>query len=140
MTWFFITKKLDQYLLIEAKSHSIPLNVYFGDIIATKKHLQYLQSYWENKVSTRFEHLNKHLKDYNIGNNYKYIIVSKYPEILSHFSKFLVLSLEEYEYFLQNIHQDYNFEKIYENLYNIDSNTSREIEKFTKEFTNISFL
>lgn len=132
-------KEFNQHILIEAKNHSLPLSVYFGDIIETKKHLEYLQSKWEDKVHRRFRFINKHLAEHNISKNFKYIIVSKYPEILSHYSDYLVLSINEYEYFLKNIQNNYNFETIYEDLYSNTNNDLEEMKKFAEEFTNFQF-
>jgi hypothetical protein len=132
-------EKNDQYILIEAKNHSLPLDVYFGDMLATERHLKYLQSHWEDKVSKRFQHLKAQYKDYDIGENFKYLIVTKYPEILSHFSAFLVLSLNEFEYFLESVHMQYNFQNIYNNLFANDHFEAEQMKQFTEEFTNFSF-
>ncbi|MBA7542946.1 hypothetical protein ES705_35271 [subsurface metagenome] len=40
----------DEFLLIEAKNHSLPMNVYFHDFEATKNRLSQLINEWENKT------------------------------------------------------------------------------------------
>ena len=82
----------DEFLLIEAKNHSLPMNVYFHDFEATKNRLSQLINEWENKVIRRQNHLARNYSKYGISSKFKYIIVSKSPEIVSHFSKYLILS------------------------------------------------
>lgn len=130
-------KQIDQFILIEAKNHSLPLSVYFNDMIATKKHLQYLQSHWEKKVKTRYSHLNNNHESYKIGEKFKYIIVSKYPEILAHFSDILVLSLNEFDYFMANMDKIDSFEDVYNNLYNQNTLSKEDLHKLG-EITNFS--
>lgn len=107
----------EKYLLIEAKNHALPLNVYFKDLEAVKNHLEYLKNEWEKKVLIRHNHVKCKSKDYDIGDNYKYIIVSKYPEIISHYSELLILSIHEFEWFINNNSADFNFSEIYSQIY-----------------------
>lgn len=91
----------DHYILIEAKNHVLPMDIYFKDVIKTKEHLVYLQNEWEKKVRRRSEHLlNSHSK-YAIPKEHLYIVVSRFPEIISHYSDLLVLSLQEFDVWLQ---------------------------------------
>jgi len=95
-------KEKDHYLLIEAKNHALPLDVYFHDFEATEKHLEYLTNAWEKKVERRYKHIQESHNNYDIGESFDYIIVSRYPEILSHFSSFIVLNENEFELWIDN--------------------------------------
>lgn len=88
----------NNFLIIEGKNHSLPLKIYFKDIFATKKHLDDLTNNWEHKVIRRFQHIQTKHSDYNIGSSFKYIIVSRFPEIISHYSNLLILSIDEFEH------------------------------------------
>src|SRR5690606_31302238 len=76
----------NHYLLIEAKNHALSLDVYFHDFEATEKRLEYLTNAWEKKVERRYNNVKDSHEKYGIGSSFDYIIVSRYPEILSHFS------------------------------------------------------
>lgn len=123
-----------KYLLIEAKNHNLPLDVYFKDVNKTKEHLKYLQSDWEKKVKRRIEHLKNNYGNYSITENYEYMVVSRFPEIISHFTDLFVLSIQEFEDWLSK-HSEINsfidFHKIYydsrEPKYSVE-----EIEDFQK--------
>lgn len=54
----FINKS-GQHLVVEAKNHSLPLNVYFEDLQATKERLADLRIKWEDKVIKRYEYLKR---------------------------------------------------------------------------------
>ncbi|HEY5592011.1 MAG TPA: hypothetical protein VIK55_13460 [Paludibacter sp.] len=114
-------------LLVEAKNHNIPLDVYFHDFEATEKRLEYLRKEWETKVDRRFKHLQKNLPKYGLPETFSYIVISKSPEILSHFSKYLVLTPKEFEFWLnkndvtltfQGLHEEFN--KINEKTYTME--------------------
>ncbi|MNI37042.1 hypothetical protein D3C73_911150 [compost metagenome] len=47
----------DHFILIEAKNHALPLNVYFKDFEAVSTRLKYLQGDWEKKVNKRISQL-----------------------------------------------------------------------------------
>ncbi len=87
----------NHFLLVEAKNHALPLDVYFHDFEATRKRLKELTEEWENKVDRRYKHLKANHSKYGIGDSFKYIIVSRSPEIISHFSQYLIVSLDEFE-------------------------------------------
>ena len=55
-----------------------------------------------------------------MSSNFKYIYVTRWPEILSHFSSFLCLSFYEFEFYLKNQNMEISFEEIYEALYDQD--------------------
>ncbi len=113
-----ILKNADNhYLLIEAKNHALQMAVYFKDIQATNKHLLYLQEKWEKKVIARNNHLKEYFSNYNINENFNYLIVSKYPEIISHFSELFVLSVFEFEQWLKKNKPSYNFKEFHRELY-----------------------
>lgn len=105
------------YLLIEAKNHALPLDVYFKDVNKSKKHLEYLQNSWEKKVKKRVEHLQISSEEYSIPKHHKYIVVSLFPEIISHYSDILVFSLQEFEVWLKNAYQIESFNDFYKEYY-----------------------
>ncbi|CAN5340270.1 hypothetical protein BH09SUM1_BH09SUM1_16240 [soil metagenome] len=88
-------------ILIEAKNHMLPLSVYFKDMKKTRDHLSYLKAEWEVKVLRRVEYLRKNHAAEGIGNDYKYILITRFPEIISHFSSLLAMSLQEFKWWLQ---------------------------------------
>lgn len=94
-------KEKDHYLLIEAKNHALPLDVYFHNFEATEKRLEFLTNAWEKKVARRYNHVKEFHNNYEIGDSFDYIIVSRYPEILSHFSSFIVLNENEFELWIE---------------------------------------
>jgi hypothetical protein len=110
-------KENDHYLLIEAKNHALPLDVYFHDFEATEKRLEYLINAWEKKVERRYKHIQKHHNNYSIGEYSDYIIVSRYPEILSHFSSFIVLNENEFELWIDKHFEIKNNNEILEKIY-----------------------
>jgi len=117
----------DNYILIEAKNHALPLDVYFKDIIKTKNHLADLQKNWETKVIKRVEHLKKNHKKYSIPSTYIYIVVSRFPEIIAHYSDLLVLSTNEFQHWLKKDRWSNNFDEIIEDYYKIhEANYSKE--------------
>ena len=125
----------NHFLLIEAKNHAIPLDVYFHDFEATEKRLNYLQNEWEKKVNRRNEHLLANHEKYNIPADFSYLIISKSVEILSHFSKFLVLTLDEFDYWLIQDDLNLSFENIFEDIYKFNQIelTEEQLEKMNKD-------
>ena len=116
----------DHYLLIEAKNHALPLNVYFNDIPATKRHLAYLRDNWQKPYIRRLQHLQKNAVDYGISPNFKYIIVTRMPEILSHFSDQLVITKEELPYILPKLQEIDNLSEIMNQIYPLTNDLSDE--------------
>lgn len=117
----------NNYILIEAKNHALPLDVYFKDLIKTKDHLSYLQKKWEAKVIRRVEHLKINHAKYSIPATYQYIVVSRFPEIISHYSELLVLSTSEFKHWLKKERWSNNFDEIINDFYNIHkANFSKE--------------
>ncbi len=114
-----------RYLLIEAKNHALPMDIYFKDVSKTNEHLKYLQDAWEKKVIRRVEHLKTLHDTYDIPENHKYIVVSRFPEVISHYSDLLILSLQEFEEWLSNYYEVEPFEE-FNKLYH---------DKFGKKFT-----
>ncbi len=107
----------DEYLLIEAKNHALPMDVYFKDIAKTQDHLVYLQNHWEKKVKKRVSHLQTEYAKYGLHKDHKYIVVSRFPEIISHHSDLLVLSLNEFEEWLSKYINVTNFSEFYKLYY-----------------------
>ncbi|RZK38629.1 MAG: hypothetical protein EOO90_21725 [Pedobacter sp.] len=115
------------FLLIEAKNHALPLDVYFKDPIKTNAHLTYLQEKWEKNVKRRSRHLSTNHEDYGIKSKYKYIVVSKFPEIISHYSDLLILSMEEFKIWLTQPIKSENFELFFKDHYdNLGNNFNEE--------------
>jgi len=131
-------KNKNKYLLIEAKNHSLPLAVYHGDLIAIKEHLERLKISWEQKVLNRLEHIKQHYDKYNIGSDFDYIIVSKYPEIISHTSNLLILAIKEYEYYLE--HSALGFKQINQKMYYEDKLSHNDLKTLSEDFTNFTFF
>lgn len=125
----------NQFLLIEAKNHTIPMDVYIHDFNATKNRLQTLQNEWGKKVSRRLLHLEKHHEKYGISKDFKYMIVSKSPEIISHFSKSLILSLREFGIWLAAKDLEKPFANLYQELYQIKNTMTKEqLNSIVKDF------
>ncbi|MDW8852578.1 hypothetical protein SD960_20925 [Flavobacterium sp. MMLR14_040] len=125
----------NHFLLIEAKNHSIPLDVYFHDFQAMEKRLEYLKNEWEKKVNRRIDHLKTKSLNYDIPSNHTYVIVSKSPEILSHFSEILVLSEFEFDYWLKQDNIDSSFDLLFQDLYNMEQQrfTVEQLEQIQKD-------
>lgn len=105
------------YLLIEAKNHTLPLDVYFGDYEATDIRLNYLLGEWEYKVKRRYENIEKNYEKYGLTANFNYLIVTKFPEILSHFSTFNVLEINEFKYWLSQKNEGLKFDELANAIY-----------------------
>ena len=134
-----VLKKNNHFLIIEAKNHSLPLAVSFGSREKIIERLKYLKKDWEEKVIKRVTHLKTNSSNYNVNENFSYIIVSKEPEILSHFSNILTLSLFEYNQWLNLNDLNIDFEKFHELIYdspekNLEENDFKELMKNYKSF------
>lgn len=123
----------DYDILIEAKNHTVPLSVYFGDHQQISYRLKELQKDWEAKVDKRYKHLLENYEKYGINKNFKYLIISRYPEILSHYSNYLVLSTNEFDFYLQNNAKHTRFYDIYHDLYSKETWNDQDAEAFMKE-------
>jgi len=129
-----VTNDRNEFLLIEAKNHSIPMDVYIHDFEATKKRLKTLQKEWEDKVKRRVVNLSKHFEKYGISEKFKYIIVSKSPEIISHFSDFIILSLREFKVWISGHDLNKSFADLYKQLYELDDTlTQEQLNSITKD-------
>jgi len=89
------------YFSIECKGTTLPLRVYFHDFDYIRDvHLPYLRDTkgWERKVVARHEWLNAKREHLGLAKNKPLysLIVSDSPEILSHYSNTLCLSLHEF--------------------------------------------
>jgi hypothetical protein len=126
----------DYDILIEAKNHTVPLAVYFGEHQQINYRLKELQKDWEIKVDKRYKHLLENYEKYGINKNFKYLIISRYPEILSHYSDYLVLSTHEFNFYLQNNAKHTRFDDIYHDLYSEETWNDQDAETFMKETLN----
>lgn len=129
-------EELDLDILIEAKNHTIPLPVYYGVYEEVSNRLVELKKSWENKVDKRYKHLIHNYENYNIKKNFKYIIVSRYPEILSHDSDYLVLSTYEFNFYLQNKNKFTNFNDLFNELYKQEEWDKKDLDIFMRETLN----
>lgn len=129
-------ENLDFDILIEAKNHTVPLSVYHGVYEEINKRLKELKSSWENKVDKRYKHLLDNCERYNIKKNFKYLIVTRYPEILSHDSEYLVLSTSEFDFYLQNNTNFSNFSDLFNELYKTEDWNNQDLDGFMKETLN----
>ncbi|WP_395045169.1 hypothetical protein [Flavobacterium sp.] len=109
--------KSGEYLLVEAKNHALPMDIYFKDVTKTNEHLKYLQNAWEKKVLRRVKHLKDYHIEYDIPKNHKYIVVSRFPEVISHYSDLLIFSIQEFEEWLLNFNEVENFNEFNEKYY-----------------------
>lgn len=116
------------YLLIEAKNHALPLDVYFKDPVKTREHLSSLKEKWEKNVKRRNSHLVRKHKDYGINEDYKYIVVSKFPEIISHYSNLLILSMEEFKAWISQSIKPEDFPAFYKYHYESRDNKLNQEE------------
>ncbi|WP_428738693.1 hypothetical protein [Sulfurimonas sp.] len=133
-----ILKNDDYDILIEAKNHSLPLNVYFGNFEQLNQRLKQLQNEWEQKVNQRYEHLLENHEKYNIRKKFKYLIVSRFPEILAHHSNYLVLSIDEFDFYLQNNAKYENFDTFYKERYPMKDWNEEQMMKFMQESLNMN--
>lgn len=129
-----ILKKDDFYLIIEAKNHNLPLEVYFHDLQVTKKHLEQLKSGWIKHVTERLNHVKEHHNEINIGCNFNYIVVSKFPEPISHFSDISCFAIEEFKKWLEYGDYQMSFSDFYKRYYENDkiAPTLKEMEEVQK--------
>jgi hypothetical protein len=132
-----LVMKNDQghFLLIEAKDHALPLDVYFKDLKKTKAHLKYLKNKWESKVLKRQEHLKEKHSEYSISSDYEYIIVSLHPEIISHYSDLMILSLQEFNVWIEEYESLDTFAELYKEHYTnrVSKFSEEDIEELRKE-------
>ncbi|MBI3519038.1 MAG: hypothetical protein HY062_06735 [Bacteroidetes bacterium] len=100
----------------------------------TRQHLSTLKSTWEKKVLKRVEHFKVNHQNYSIPSTYKYIVVSSFPEIISHYSELLVLSTNEFENWLKEGRTSEDFKIITDSFYKIhEKNYSDEdLKNLTK--------
>jgi len=112
-----VLEKDGEVLAIEAKGHVLPLPVYFHDAEATRRHLERSQQAIEAKVQARIDYLRDHHADYGLPADFRYIVVTQSPEVLSHFSALLVLSLEEFAAWLGQTPLLATFEQVSEEVY-----------------------
>lgn len=105
-------------LIIEAKRHALPMQVYFKDVEATQKRLIELKNKWERMVNIRIKHLKENHSMYGIKKPYTYLIVTLNPEILSHYSDIICLTLNELESYLSmEDKDDISFQDIFKIMY-----------------------
>ncbi len=114
---------------IEAKCYALHANIQAHDPKIISENLNKQKEDWEYKVKRRKSRLTGQVNDGNI----EYIIVTKNPEILGHFSDLLVLSLEEFETYLKNT--ELTFEEIIEEHYSREY--PQKMETYNRLFPSI---
>jgi hypothetical protein len=109
-------KETGNTLLIEAKNHALPLDVYFVSAAAIKRHVDSTRD-WEKKVRRRIDHLRGDKSTYPLTEPWDYIIVSRMPEPISHVTDLLVLSLDEFQFWVRENPRLTAFSDIYSAIY-----------------------
>jgi hypothetical protein len=127
-------------ILVEAKNHFLPLEVYFRDTDAVKSRLMALRNDWEKKVTKRNDHLKNNFNRYSLPENFEYIIVTRSPEILTHFSEFKVFDLYELDRYLADFARLTSVEEIITKIYGLDEEEAEkhdlsQLDYFTPGFT-----
>lgn len=127
------------FLLIEAKNHMLPMDIYFKDVEKTKEQLTYQQNEWVKKVARRFDHLKSNYTSYGIPEDHLYMVVSRFPEVISHYSDLLILSLEEFEIWLEKFKNITSFTQFYDYHYEADNRKMTREEMNELQNANIIF-
>jgi len=102
-------------LFIEAKNHALPLDVYFVKPDAIDQHIN-RTSDWEKKVKRRIEHVKAGAQP----KPWDYIVVSRMPEPYSHVTDLLVLSLDEFQFWLAQAPRPATFTEVYKAIYKLN--------------------
>ena len=120
----------DCYLLIEAKNYALPLDVYFKDKERLNEKLNDLKRNWDRKVRNRLLHLKESYARYGLNSDFLYIVISKSPEIISHHSDILYLSINEFDFWLSNNLKTTSFSEFFNKKYSssIGAFSEKELE------------
>jgi hypothetical protein len=134
-------KESGHTLLIEAKNHALPLDVYFATGDAIDRHVERTRD-WERKVKRRINHVRSEDSTYPQIGLWDYIVVSRMPEPYSHLTDLLVLSLEEFQFWIKASPRPTTFSELYSAIYkssrtNISVEELRELHE--QKFVLISF-
>lgn len=124
-------------LLVECKAHALPLEVYFRDTPAVLSHLEGLRSKWEAKVQARLNHIQLNRAALGVGERFLYIVVSRFPEVISHYSEILTLSEQEFAAWLHLDPRPTTFEEVSEAIY---SGTSHMPDQMLHAFQDIGLV
>lgn len=129
------------WILVEAKNHFLPLDVYFNDENAVETRLIETKN-WEQKVERRNNYLKTNYKKYSIGANFTYMFVTRSPEILTHFSTYKVLDLFELEKFLIQHKSETDIEVLIDKIYGFNDEELRKNDPslFDEWFKQLTFL
>lgn len=106
-------------LLIEAKNHALPLDVYFVTPDAIDRHVDRTRD-WEKKVKRRINHVQGEKSSYPQTGAWDYIVVSRMPEPYSHVTDLLVLSLDEFKFWIKANPRPITFADLYNVIYKLD--------------------
>ena len=127
-------KETGNTLLIEAKNHALPLDVYFVSPDSIKRHVDRTLD-WERKVRRRIAHLQGNKSTYPLEGSWDYVIVSRMPEPISHVTDLLVLSLDEFQFWIRENPRLTAFSDIYSAIYmrNRPNMSIEEMQKFQQQ-------
>lgn len=129
-----VLEKNGEVLAVEAKGHALPLPVYFHDVGATQEHLERLQRDVEAKVQARIDYLRDHYADYGLPANFRYVVVTLNPEVLSHFSDLLVLTLDEFAVWLAQTPLAATFDEVHGATYgHLQAMTADDLKTLLEE-------
>ena len=103
-------------LLIEAKNHALPLDVYFATPDAIDGRLEETLD-WTRKVERRIESLRGSEPSYVPPGEWDYVVVSRMPEPISHVTSLLILCLDEFEFWLGKNRQPTTFVEVLGEIY-----------------------
>jgi hypothetical protein len=106
-------------LLIEAKNHALPLDIYSVTPDAIDRHVDRTRD-WEKKVKRRISHVQAENSSYPQAGVWDYIVVSRMPEPYSHVTDLLVLSLDEFRFWIKANPRPTVFSELYDAMYKLD--------------------
>jgi Holliday junction resolvase-like predicted endonuclease len=116
-------KNTGKFLYVECKDYNHKKEIQAHNAEAILENLKTQQRDWESKVKARIDKLKNDYPD----RDSQYIIVTKLPEILSHFSDILVLDIHELEIWCKS-GEEMSFENIYNERYTGDLMTNEEMD------------
>lgn len=109
-------KQTAHTILVEGKNHTLPLAVYFRSPEAIKDHVSRTKD-WEKKVQRRIEHIHGDKSSYPVADPWDYVVVTQMPEPLAHLSNLMILSIHEFEKWLQQAPRSISFDDFFHAIY-----------------------
>lgn len=114
-------------LLVEGKNHALPLAVYFCSPNDIDDHVTTTRD-WEKKVKRRIAHLRSETSSYKVSGDWDYIVVSRMPEPLAHYTDLLVLCIDEFKQWIGQTPMEFQFEEFYRRTYRPDQPNMTMVE------------